>query len=206
MSAPGGQPVNAVFGFLRDILDIIEKRQPRYLICTFDRSEITFRNELYADYKAHRDPMPDDLRSQIPLIQDLLRALNIPVMDIANYEADDIMATIAREVDERGGKCFLVTSDKDCRQLITPNVRLFNIRKNQVYDEGALMDDWGIRPDQVVDFQALVGDSVDNVPGIPSVGPKTAQKLLRTAGAIRNAGRIAGRSGTSQKRQAAGKN
>jgi DNA polymerase-1 len=178
MTSPAGQPVNAVFGFLRDILDIIEKRKPTWLICTFDRSEVTFRNELFEGYKAHRDPMPDDLRCQIPVIQELLHALHIPVMDIANYEADDIMATIAREVDERGDKCFLVTSDKDCRQLITGNVKLYNIRKNEVYDESALLKDWGIRPEQVVDFQAMVGDSVDNVPGIPSIGPKTAQKLL----------------------------
>ncbi len=184
MSSPAGQPVNAVFGFLRDILDILEKRKPGYLICTFDRSEVTFRNALYPEYKIHRDPMPDDLRSQIPLIQELLDALNIPVMDMANFEADDIMATLAREVEERGGQCFLVTSDKDCRQLITARVRLYNIRKNQVYDEVALLNDWGIRPDQVVDFQAMVGDSVDNVPGIPSVGPKTARKYLEQFGSL----------------------
>lgn len=184
MTSPTGQPVNAVFGFLRDILDIIEKRKPDWLICTFDRSEITFRNELFDQYKAHRDPMPDDLRCQIPVIQDLLHALNIPVMDIANFEADDIMATIAREVAERGDQCFLVTSDKDCRQLITDNVKLYNIRKNQVYDEVALLNDWGIRPEQVVDFQAMVGDSVDNVPGIKSIGPKTAQKFLEEFGSL----------------------
>lgn len=190
MTSPTGQPVNAVFGFMRDILDIIEKRKPGYLVCTFDRSEITFRNELFAGYKAHRDPMPDDLRSQIPLIQDLLRSLDIPVMDIANFEADDIMATIAGEVDARGGRCFLVTTDKDCRQLITDNVKLYNIRKNRVYDETALLNDWGIRPDQVVDFQAMVGDSVDNVPGIPSIGPKTARKFLEEFGSLE--GLIAG--------------
>ncbi len=184
MNSPAGQPVNAVFGFLRDILDIIEKRQPTWLICTFDRSEVTFRNEMFDDYKANRDPMPDDLRCQIPVIQEMLHALNIPVMDIANFEADDIMATIARELNERGDKCFLVTSDKDCRQLITENVKLYNIRKNQVYDEVALLNDWGIRPDQVVDFQAMVGDSVDNVPGIPSIGPKTAQKFLEEFGSL----------------------
>ncbi|MGI9518219.1 MAG: DNA polymerase I [Pirellulaceae bacterium] len=184
MTSPAGQPVNAVFGFLRDVLDIIEKKTPGYLICTFDRSEITFRNELFKEYKAHRDPMPDNLRSQIPLIQELLHALDIPVMDIANYEADDIMATVAREVEERGGRCFVVTSDKDCRQLITDRVKLFNIRKNQIYDETSLMNDWGIRPDQVIDFQAMVGDSVDNVPGIPSVGPKTARKFLEEFGSL----------------------
>jgi DNA polymerase-1 len=184
MSSPGGQPVNAIFGFLRDVLDIVEKRKPGFLICTFDRGDVTFRNEMFADYKANRQPMPDDLRAQIPPIQEMLSALGIPVLAIANYEADDIMATIAREVRDRGGRCFLVTNDKDCRQLISDTVKIYNIRKNLVYDEEALQKDWGIRPDQVVDFQAMVGDPVDNVPGIPSIGPKTACQLLGQFGTL----------------------
>lgn len=184
MTSPSGQPVNAVYGFVRDVLDIIEKKKPGFLICAFDKGSVTFRNELFAEYKANRDPMPDTLRSQIPLIQQMMDALGVPVMEIDNYEADDIMATVARQVDQRGGRCYLVTSDKDCRQLITPRVKLFNMRKNQIYDESSLMNDWGVRPDQVVDFQAMVGDSVDNVPGIPSVGAKTAQKLLDQFGSL----------------------
>jgi DNA polymerase-1 len=184
MTSPSGQPVNAVFGFVRDVLDIIEKKKPAYLLCTFDKGSETFRNDLYADYKAHRDPMPDELRSQIPLIQEMLEALGIPILAIDNYEADDIMATLARQVQQRGGRCFLVTNDKDCRQLITGQVKLFDMRKNRIYDETALMNDWGIRPDQVVDFQAMVGDSSDNVPGIPSVGPKTARKFLEQFGSL----------------------
>ncbi len=184
MTSPAGQPVNAVFGFIRDVLDIIEKKKPAFLICTFDKGSVTFRNDLYQEYKAHRDPMPDELRSQIPLIQQMLAALGIPVLAIDHYEADDIMATLARQIDQRGGRCFLVTNDKDCRQLITDRVKLFNMRKNRVYDESDLMNDWGIRPEQVVDFQAMVGDSVDNVPGIPSVGPKTAHKFLEQFGSL----------------------
>ena len=178
MTSPVGQPVNAVFGFLRDILDIIEKKQPRYIICAFDMSENTFRNDMYDQYKANRDPMPDDLRSQIPLIQKLLEAMSIPVLQHPNFEADDVMATVARVVDEEKGSCFLVTSDKDCRQLITDHVKIYNIRKNLIYNEANLEKDWGIRPNQVVDFQAMVGDAVDNVPGLPSIGPKTAKKFL----------------------------
>ncbi|MDG2011901.1 MAG: DNA polymerase I [Pirellulaceae bacterium] len=184
MTSPAGQPVNAVYGFVRDMLDIIEKKKPGHLICTFDQGSVTFRNEMYAEYKAHRDPMPDDLRSQIPLIQKMLHALGIPVLGVDNFEADDLMATLARKIEERGGRCYLVTNDKDCRQLITGRVKLFNIRKNRVYDETSLMNDWGIRPNQVVDFQAMVGDSADNVPGLPSVGPKTAQKYLDQFGSL----------------------
>lgn len=178
MTAPDGRPVNAIYGFLRDILDILNKRQPDFLFCAFDRSEVTFRNDIYPEYKAHRDPMPEALRSQIPEIQRLLRALAIPVLDLEGFEADDILATIARVSSERGGECFLVTSDKDCRQLINDKVHILNMRKNLVYGAEQLLADWGIRPDQVVDYQSMVGDSVDNVPGIPTIGPKTATQLL----------------------------
>ena len=184
MTAPDGRPVNAIYGFTRDILDILTKRKPDFLFCAFDVSEVTFRNELYPEYKAHRDPMPDDLRVQIPEIQRLLRALAIPVLELNGYEADDIIATVCREVTTRGGRCIMVTSDKDCRQLISDRGLLLNMRKGQLYGADELRADWGIRPDQVVDFQALVGDSVDNVPGVPSIGPKTATQLLTEFGSL----------------------
>ena len=178
LSTPDGRPANAIYGFVRDILDIITKRSPDLLFCAFDYSSKTFRNDLFPEYKANRDPMPDDLRSQIPEIQRMLRALSIPILVLENYEADDIMATLADQVDRQGGNCVVVTSDKDCRQLITPRVCLLNLRKNLFYRAEHLKKDWGIRPDQVVDFQSLVGDAVDNVPGVPTIGPKTASQLL----------------------------
>lgn len=184
MTAPDGRAANAVYGFTRDILDILSKRKPDFLFCAFDVSDVTFRNELYPEYKAHRDPMPEDLRSQIPEIQRLLQALAIPILQLSGYEADDIMATLAREAQERGADCVLVTSDKDCRQLITAHVRLLNMRKGQLYGAEDLQADWGIAPGQVVDFQALVGDSVDNVPGVPTIGPKTATQLLQEFGTL----------------------
>ena len=177
-SSPDGQPVGAVHGFIRDMADIIERQQPDFLVCAFDAPGDTFRHEIYDQYKATRDPMPDDLRSQIPTIRRILDAMAIPSPELAGYEADDLLATIAREVEERGGSCLLVTSDKDCRQLITEKVQIYNIRKDTVYDEGSLLETWGIRPEQVVDFQSLVGDSVDNIPGVPQIGPKTARELL----------------------------
>lgn len=178
MTGPDGRAVNALFGFTRDLLDIFSRWKPDFVFAAFDFSDTTFRNEIYPEYKAHRDEMPEDLRAQIPEIQRLLQALAIPVMELEGYEADDILATIARLTVERGGECVLVTSDKDCRQLITPKVSLLNLRKGVLYGAEQLLADWGIRPDQVVDFQALVGDTSDNVPGVPSIGPKTAQQLL----------------------------
>lgn len=182
MTSPDGRAVNALFGFTRDILDILSKRKPDFLFCAFDVSDITFRNQIFPDYKAHRDPMPEDLRAQIPEIQRLLRALAIPVLELDGYEADDILATVARECRERGATCVLVTSDKDCRQLLADRVRLLNMRKGQLYGPEELWAEWGVAPEQVVDFQALVGDSVDNVPGVPTIGPKTASQLLQEFG------------------------
>ncbi|MEO8498383.1 MAG: DNA polymerase, partial [Planctomycetota bacterium] len=185
LSSPSGQPVGAVHGFIRDMIDIIENKRPNYLFCAFDYpKEITFRHDLYPEYKAHRESMPEDLRPQITSIHRMLAALGVPVLQIQGYEADDILATIARMTDERGGTCLVVTSDKDCRQLITDHVKMYNIRKQEVFDAEALMQDWGVRPDQVVDYQALVGDSVDNVPGVPLIGPKGARELLETHGTL----------------------
>ncbi len=178
MSSPSGQPVGAVHGYLRDILDLIEKLKPDFMACAFDKSGVTFRNEIFSEYKANRDPMPDDLRPQIGYVQNLLCALNIPILELDNYEADDIMATVAAKTEEAGGRCLVVTSDKDCRQLITKKVQLYNTRKALIYDDSQLLVDWGIRPDQVVDFQSLIGDPTDNVPGVPLIGPKLAKQLL----------------------------
>ncbi|WP_254507791.1 DNA polymerase I [Anatilimnocola floriformis] len=178
MTGPSGQPVGAAFGFVRDMLDLIEGRGAEVLVVAFDHPGDTFRHELYPEYKAQRTEMPADLQPQIPLIHQYMEALGIPAVSIAGFEADDLLATLARQVDEAGGDCFIVTSDKDCRQLITDRVKMYSIRKNAPLDKEALLADWGIRPDQVVDFQALVGDKVDNVPGIAGIGPKTATDLL----------------------------
>lgn len=178
MTGPAGQPVAAIYGFCRDMLFLLEKKRPDYLICAFDMPGKTFRHDLYDDYKVHREEMPQELRPQIEGIQRFMEAMTLPVVQSESYEADDVLATLARQVEAAGGRCTLVTTDKDCRQLITDQVQLFNVRKNAYYDAEALLKDWGIRPDQVIDFQSLVGDSVDNVPGIPLIGPKIAKELL----------------------------
>ena len=184
MTGPHGQPVNAIHGFTRDILDLLSRQQPELFFCAFDHSSRTFRHDIYPDYKSNRSPMPEDLRCQIPNIQRMVEALGIPILTLENYEADDIMATVARETQTRGGRCLLVTSDKDCRQLISDQTQIYNIRKDVTLGNQEVRDDWGIRPDQVVDFQALWGDSVDNVPGVEGIGKKTAADLLNEYGTL----------------------
>jgi len=184
MASPRGEPVSAVFGFVRDMIQLIEKKKPHYLLCALDMPGKTFRHELYDRYKADRVEMPDDLVPQIDAILRLLAAMQIPALGVPGYEADDVLATVARMCDEAGANCLLVTGDKDCRQLLSENVSIYNVRKDQVFDVGALAADWGIRPDQVVDYQALVGDSVDSIPGVPQIGPKAARELLQQFGTL----------------------
>jgi len=184
MTSPRGEPVNAVYGFTRDLLYLIEEKRPDALLAAFDLPGGTFRNDLFEGYKADRGEMPESLVTQLPKIQQVVAALGIPQLSVAGYEADDILAAVATHCDAAGARCLLVTGDKDCRQLISENVSVYNIRKDQTYDAAALESDWGIRPDQVVDFQSLVGDKVDNVPGVPLIGPKTASTLLKEMGTL----------------------
>lgn len=184
MTGPKGQPTNAVFGFARDLQAIIRDRQPTHLICAMDSEGPGERNAIYTEYKANRSEMPEDLRPQIGQILDVIRGFRVPVIQHAGWEADDIIATLTKRAVEDGMEVRIVTSDKDARQLIGPRVKMFNCRKNTYLGEKELLDDWGIRPEQVIDFQSLVGDSVDNVPGVPLVGPKKAKTLLESFGTL----------------------
>jgi len=184
MTSPRGEPVGAVFGFTRDLLYLLQEKKPDYLFCAFDLPGKTFRHAMYDQYKIQRAEMHEDLVPQIPAIRRVIAALGIPALGCESYEADDILATVARITEQRGGRCFLVTGDKDCRQLITERVKVYNIRKDEVIDEEKLREDWGVTPVQVVDFQALMGDSVDNVPGVPLIGPKFARQLLEQYGTL----------------------
>ena len=184
MQGTRGQPTNAIFGFTGDIQHLLKEKQPTHLICAMDVSGPGEREAMYAEYKANRSEMPDDLRPQIPCILEVLEGYRIPVIEHAGWEADDVIATLARRAAADGMEVRIVTNDKDARQLIGPRIKLYNIRKKQFMDEEALLEDWGIRPDQVIDFQSLVGDSVDNVPGVPLVGPKKAGALLEKFGTL----------------------
>ncbi|MDD3586870.1 MAG: DNA polymerase I [Thermoguttaceae bacterium] len=178
MSSSRGEPTGATFGFVRDVMTVIADLKADYVFCAFDMPGPTFRHELYTPYKANRPPMPDDLRTQLGFIKDFTSPLGIASLGLSGYEADDLLATLARQTTDGGGRAVLVTADKDARQLITENVSLYNLRKQQLYTAKELLQDWGIRPDQVVDFQTLVGDATDNVPGVPLIGPKSAAELL----------------------------
>lgn len=184
MTGPAGQPTNAIFGITRDILNIIKTHAPDYLIFAMDSSGPGTRNEIYPEYKANRSEMPEDLKPQIPNIMEVVTGFQVPIIDAPGWEADDVFATVARLARERGIETVIVTNDKDARQLINDAVKLYNIRKNTFMDAAAVQADWGVRPDQVIDFQSLVGDSVDNIPGVPLVGPKKAQILIEQFGSL----------------------
>ncbi|QDU63819.1 DNA polymerase I [Planctomycetes bacterium Pan216] len=184
MTAPDGTPTNAVFGFVRDIQFLRKEKNPDYLVCAFDASGETFRHEIYTDYKANRSEMPTDLRPQIGVIREVLGAYGIPVLSEKGLEADDFLASVAVQAAGKQIEVFICTADKDARQLISDHAFLYDLRRHRTLDRDALEKDWGVRPEQVVDYQAMVGDSTDNVPGIAGVGPKTASQLLQKYGTL----------------------
>jgi DNA polymerase-1 len=184
MTGPSGQPTQAVFGIFRDLLNLRRDRKPAYLAAAFDGAGPVFRSEIYAEYKANRAGMPPDLVPQIPVIRRVFEGFRVPVLMQEGVEADDIIATLARQAETRGLDVFVCTADKDARQLITDRIRLLNLRKNAVIDAEALEKEWGIRPDQVVDYLALTGDSVDNVPGVPGIGGGFASNFLKQFGTL----------------------
>ena len=184
MTGPAGQPTNAAFGIFRDLLNIIRTRKPDYLAAAFEGGGADKRTELFADYKANRAAMPDDLRPQIDLIRRVIEGFAVPVLSHPGAEADDIIATLARRASERGLDVVICTADKDARQLIDEHTRILNLRSNKVLDIEGLKADWGIAPDQVVDLLSLTGDTVDNIPGVPGIGVKTASSLLQEFGTI----------------------
>ena len=186
MTGPSGQPTNAVFGIVRDLFNILRDKKPAYLAAAFDGSGPVFRSEIDPNYKAQRASMPDDLIPQIPVIRRAFEAFRVPVLSQEGMEADDLIATITKRAVERGLDVVICTADKDARQLLSDNVRILNLRKQQFLDVPALQADWGVRPDQVVDLLALTGDTSDNVPGIPGIGLKTATKLLQEFESLEN--------------------
>ncbi len=179
MTSPSGQPTNAIFGIFRDLLNLLKARKPDYLAAAFDGAGKTKRAEAFAEYKAQRKPMPEDMVPQIPTIRRVFEAFRVPVLLHEGAEADDIIATLARRGVERGLDVVICTADKDARQLLDEHTRILNLRKGEFLDVEGLKADWGVRPDQVIDTLALTGDAVDNVPGVPGIGLKTAVALLQ---------------------------
>jgi DNA polymerase-1 len=182
-----GLPVGAVAGFCNMLWKFLvdmkaQPDAPTHLAVVFDKSEITFRNKLYADYKAHRPPVPEDLGPQFPLVREATRAFGVPCLELDGYEADDIIAAYACKVGDAGGEVVIVSSDKDLMQLVNDRVSLFDTMKNVRIGRDQVFEKFGVGPERVVDVQALCGDSVDNVPGAPGIGVKTAALLINEYG------------------------
>jgi DNA polymerase-1 len=177
-----GLQVNAVLGFCnmlwKLLRDMPEDNRPTHLAIIFDKSEITFRNKLYPDYKAHRPPAPDDLIPQFALIRDAVRAFDLPCLEQGGFEADDLIATYARLAGERGATATIVSSDKDLMQLVTDKIVMYDTMKDRRIGIAEVIEKFGVPPEKVVEVQALAGDSTDNVPGVPGIGIKTAAQLI----------------------------
>lgn len=177
-----GLQVNAVLGFCnmlwKLLRDMPEDDRPTHLAIIFDKSEITFRNKLYPDYKAHRPPAPDDLIPQFALIREAVRAFDLPCLEQVGFEADDLIATYARLAGERGATTTIVSSDKDLMQLVTDKVMMYDTMKDRRIGIPEVIEKFGVPPEKVVEVQALAGDSTDNVPGVPGIGVKTAAQLI----------------------------
>lgn len=178
MTAPDGTPTNAVFGFTKMLMKLVEDTEADFVAVIFDRARKTFRNDIYPEYKAHRPPAPDDLIPQFELVRKATEALNVPAIDMDGFEADDIIATYARQARERGAEVTIVSSDKDLMQLVDDSVVLFDAMKNREIGPDQVMEKFGVAPDKVIDVQALAGDSSDNVPGVAGIGVKTAAQLI----------------------------
>jgi DNA polymerase-1 len=177
-----GTPVNAVLGFANMLLKLIEDSDAEYIAVIFDAGRKTFRNEIYAEYKAHRPEAPPELIPQFALIREATRAFNVPAIEMPGFEADDLLATYATQAAAQGHEVTIVSSDKDLMQLVSDHIALFDPMKNRKIGRAEVIEKFGVGPEKVIDIQSLAGDSSDNVPGVPGIGLKTAAELITTYG------------------------
>ena len=186
LNRPDGTPVNAVSGFCNMLFkllrDLDDSERPSHLAVIFDAGRKTFRNDIYPEYKAHRPPAPDDLVPQFKIIHDAVEAFNLPSIQLAGYEADDIIATYAKQAEKEGHRVTIVSSDKDLMQLVSDNIDMFDSMKNRFIGAEEVIEKFGLGPEKVIEIQALAGDSSDNIPGVPGIGVKTAASLLEEYG------------------------
>ena len=182
MNRKDGTPVNAVYGFTNMVMKLVDDLRPEHAIVVFDHARENFRNDIFPEYKANRGETPEELIPQFPLIRDATRALNLPMAEVPGFEADDLIAAYTREGLAQGMTVVIVSSDKDLMQLIRPGVTMLDPMKQKTIGADEVMERFGVTPDKVVDIQALAGDSIDNVPGVPGIGVKTAAELINTFG------------------------
>ncbi|AVX40210.1 DNA polymerase I [Yersinia massiliensis] len=179
-----GEPTGAMYGVLNMLRSLLLQYRPSHVAVVFDAKGKTFRDELFAEYKSHRPPMPDDLRLQIEPLHQMVKAMGLPLLVVSGVEADDVIGTLAQEAEKAGHAVLISTGDKDMAQLVTPNITLINTMNNAILGPQEVCEKYGVPPELIIDFLALMGDSSDNIPGVPGVGEKTAQALLQGLGGL----------------------
>ncbi|WP_457621062.1 5'-3' exonuclease [Persephonella sp.] len=186
LTSPKGEPTGAIYGFIRMISNLMKELNPEYIAVVFDLPGKTFRHEKYREYKATRKETPDELKVQIPRIKEIIKLWGIKILEIPGYEADDIIATIAKKAVNKGFEVIIVTPDKDMMQLIDEKILILNPVTGEIFDREKVKEKYGIYPEQFVDYLSMIGDTVDNIIGVRGVGPKTAEKLLNQYGDLEN--------------------
>src|SRR3989338_4047929 len=186
LSNSKGLPTNAIYGFAQMLLKVIKDFKTDHIAVAFDVKGPSFRHKLYEEYKAHRPEMPDNLKPQIPYIKEIVKAFNIPCLELEGYEADDIIGTISKHMKERGLEVIIIAADKDMLQLIDDNTTIVDTMKDKKFDKKDVMERFGVEPDRVVEIMGLAGDTSDNIPGVKGIGEKTAIKLIHQFGTIEN--------------------
>ncbi|MDZ4224895.1 MAG: 5'-3' exonuclease H3TH domain-containing protein, partial [bacterium] len=206
LSTSKGLPTNAIYGFTQMILKLIRDVKPEYWAIVMDTKEPTFRDEMYADYKANRKEPPDDLVPQFEYIPKVIQALNIPMMVKPGFEADDLIATAAKKGVEHGFEVTVISGDKDLMQLVGDKIKMWDPMKEKHYDVKEVIERFGVLPARVADVMGLIGDASDNIPGVAGIGPKTASKLIQEYGDLENllanADKIKGKTGDALQKEA----
>ncbi|MDD5428152.1 MAG: DNA polymerase I [Candidatus Omnitrophica bacterium] len=180
-----GRPTNAIYGFVTMLNKIVKENKPDMLAVAFDLKGPTFRHKKYEDYKIQRKPMPDDLVGQIPYIKKIVAAYNIPIFEVEGYEADDVLATLAKEAESKDIETFIVTGDKDALQIVDSHIKVYSTHKEGlIYDAAKVKEEYGVEPARMVDIMGLMGDAIDNIPGVKGIGEKTAVELIKEFGSI----------------------
>lgn len=186
LSNSKGFPTNAIYGFTNMLLKILREKGAEYAAIAFDAPGPTFRHEVFGEYKANRPSMPEDLRVQVPHIKEVVSALRVPVLEKEGYEADDLIATLARRLEREGIETVVVSGDKDLMQLISSRITLYDPMKDKTFQVPDVKERFGVPPDKLVEVMGLMGDTTDNIPGVPGIGPKTASQLIDEFGSIEN--------------------